>query len=400
MATAQTYEFGPYRLDVPKCRLLRQGEPVALTGKAFDILLALIERRDRVVDKAELMQLVWPDSFVEEANLTQHIFVLRKILGEDASGSHYIETVPRRGYRFAAEIREATPAPIPAAAATPTPTSESVAGMTGVNRNTRTVAIAAALAVALAIGAFAAWRVSKQPTGESNPLPTIAVLPFKVINPEPTDEHLGLGMTDALITRLGNVRRIIVRPSSAVWQYAAGSADPARAARELRVSTVVDGTVQKSGDRIRVTVQLVDIGAAAALWSQTFDERFTDIFAVQDSISRQVAEALVPNLTGGERNRIGRSYTNSIAAYQLYVRGRYHWNRRSDADLLKSIELFQQAIREDAGYAMSRSVCTWRRSRRWRNPPPGRLDPERWARSVTRTRPPAGRLMRGESSRR
>src|SRR5687767_11323783 len=106
MAIAQGYEFGPYRLDVPKLRLLRDGKPVALTGKTFDVLVALVERRDRVVDKGELMQLLWPDSFVEEANLTQHIFMLRKTLGEDASGAHYIETVPRRGYRFAADVRE------------------------------------------------------------------------------------------------------------------------------------------------------------------------------------------------------------------------------------------------------------------------------------------------------
>ena len=173
------YDFGPFRLDPPKRLLLREGRPLALTPRAFDILVVLIENRGRVVDKDELMRLVWADVVVEEANLTQSVFTLRKLLGDGPHEHRYIATVPRRGYQFVADVCETHPA----------------------------------------------WPPSTRP---DSPARSLAVLPFAALGRE-VDEYMGLGLADALITRMGNIRQIVVRATSAVRPYVGRATDPVSA---------------------------------------------------------------------------------------------------------------------------------------------------------------------------
>jgi DNA-binding winged helix-turn-helix (wHTH) protein/tetratricopeptide (TPR) repeat protein len=299
------YEFGAFRVDPGKRLLLRDGQPVALTAKAFDTLLALIENRGRVLEKDELMRLVWPDTVVEESNLSQNVFTLRRVLGEQPHEHRYIATVPRRGYQFVAEVRQT-----PATAA---------AGPPSVNHAPR----------------------------------SIAVLPFISLGPKDTDEYLGLGMADALITRLGNIRRIIVRPTSAVRAYVGQTPDPVAAGRSLGVDMVLEGSIQRAGERIRVTVQLVSVDAAASVWGDRFDERLPDIFAVQDSISLRLAAALVSTLTAEEKVRIERRHTDDHDAHDAYLKGRHHWNTRTEDGLKKAVRHFEQAIALDPRYALA-----------------------------------------------
>ena len=196
---ARFMEFGPFRLDVVRRRLLNEGRAVPLTSKVFDTLLALVEGGGEVVEKEDLMKKVWPDSFVEEGNLTQNISVLRKTLGESPGAHRYIVTVPRVGYRFVAGVKRLSPDTSPPTAA-PTEVTASA------------------------------------------PDPSLAVLPFRLLaHAGGEDEYLGLGMADALITRLSNIRRLVVRPTSAVLKYASPSQDPAAAGRELQVGPVLKG---------------------------------------------------------------------------------------------------------------------------------------------------------------
>jgi len=298
------YAFGPFRLEVSERRLLRDGEPVPLAPKMFDTLVVLVENSGRLVDKDQLMTAVWPDTFVEEGTLARNISDLRKALGEVSSERKYIETVPKRGYRFVANLRE-------------TPDSSVV-------------------------------PAKIKATGEAR---SIAVLPFKSLGADDEDERLGLGIADALITRLSNIRRIRVRPTSAVFRYL-GSRNAAEiAGMELNVQAVLDGSIQRSNDRIRITVQLVSVRDGAALWAAKFDERLTDIFTVEDSISEQVVAALTSRLTGEERRLLRKRYTDSADAYQAYVRGRYFWNKRSIESLNLGVECFKQAIALDPAYA-------------------------------------------------
>lgn len=259
------YRFGPFQLDIAEQVLLRDGQSLPLKPKVFDVLAVLVENSGRVVCKDELMKQVWADSFVEEGNLSVSIFEIRKALGGRKNGHRYIETVPRRGYRFVASVTDA---------GQPT-TLKDENGRGGAAR-------------------LLAGKEGYPITSKGS----IAVLPFKFIGGA-GNEYLGLGMADALITRLSNLRQVIVRPTSSVHKYIRAQ-DPVLAGKELGVEWVLDGSVQKSRKRIRATVQLVSVADGVLLWADKFDEKFTDILAVEDSISEQVARALAPKLSGEE----------------------------------------------------------------------------------------------------
>ncbi len=305
-------EFGRFHIDPLRRLLSRDGHPVPLVPKAFDTLLALIERRGQTVEKAQLMEAVWPDTAVEEGSLTQNIFLVRKALGERPNDHQYIVTVPGRGYQFVASVKEfwaeAGEPPVPAA------------GWSG-------------------------------PRGPATPM-AIAVLPFNPMGAEIHDRYLGLGMADALITRLSSVKHISVRPTSAIANYASGR-DPLTTGRELGVDFLLDGNIQDLGDRIRVTVQLVRMRDAAIVWGGKFDEQFGNIFRVQDSISGQVARSLLPILSSEETSLLNKRHTENVEAYQAYIKGRYFWNKRTEKGLKTSILYFQKAIEIDPAYALA-----------------------------------------------
>jgi serine/threonine-protein kinase len=182
---------------------------------------------------------------------------------------------------------------------------------------------------------------------------TIAVLPFKPIVQNDEDQALELGMADTLIAKLSNNREIVVRPISAVRNYGALEQDPQAAGRELKVESVLDGYIQRRGDHIRVTARLLSVGDGRQLWAGQFDEKMTDIFAVQDAISERVAAALAVPLTSEARAGLMRRYTENVEAYQLYLRGRYFLSQRLPEALQKAIESFRQAISLDANYALA-----------------------------------------------
>jgi DNA-binding winged helix-turn-helix (wHTH) protein/TolB-like protein len=361
------YEFGPFQIDVGNRLLLRAGEPVPLTIKAFDTLLFLVENSGRVLEKDELMRMVWPDTAVEENNLTQNISALRKVIGDDPAGRKYIETLPRRGYRFAAAVNEIwgdgpdlilekqtrsrivieqesdhEPRTEIAAAGSPATASPAPAIAHKFTQRWKLAAVSF-LVIGIAAGAYI-W-------GSSAPRArTLAVLPFKPLAAGDSDPYLELGMADALITRLSNIKQITVRPTSSVLKFATGP-DPVAAGRELGVESVLDGSVQRSGDKIRITVRLVRVSDGASLWADTFDENFTNIFRVQDAISERMAGALALKLTGEEKKSIAKRYTDNTEAYQEYLKGRFYWAKWSPASLRTAIVHFEAAIKEDSAYA-------------------------------------------------
>jgi len=181
----------------------------------------------------------------------------------------------------------------------------------------------------------------------------IAILPFRPINPEQRDEYLELGIADALITRLSDIKQVVVRPTSAVRKYTDLEQDPVAIGKEMLVESVLEGCIQKLSDRIRVTARLVRVEDGSSLWSGKFDEDFTDIFAVEDSISERVAAALALRLTGDDRERLRKRYTDNTAAYNAYLKGRYYWNKRTEESLNKAVEYFNQAAEIDPDYALA-----------------------------------------------
>jgi serine/threonine-protein kinase len=304
----KVFQFGPFRLDTEQHLLLRDGEIVPLTRKAFDTLSLLVENSGRVLQKEEMMKSIWPDSFVEEATLAQNVFTLRKVLGESPTGPHYIETVPKRGYRFIAKVSEA---------------SRSEGGQV--------------------IGGRADGNLNDR---------ALAVVPFKTLSADENEEYFGLGMADALITRLSNIKEILVRPTSAVLKYNRQDHDIFNAGRELKVPLVVDGIIQRLGDRIRVTVQLVNIENGAPLWAHKFDEKFNDVFAIQDIISEKIAEALTLELTSAQKLLLTKSHTKNSEAYRNYLKGCYHWSKWTEEGFRKSIDFFERATEIEPDYAL------------------------------------------------
>ncbi|HEX8650668.1 MAG TPA: protein kinase [Pyrinomonadaceae bacterium] len=198
-----------------------------------------------------------------------------------------------------------------------------------------------------------ASAVPSTASGSAQGIKTLAVLPFKPLSGKSQDQVLEIGMTDALITKLSNVRQIVVRPTSAVLKYVDFAKDSLAAGREQGVDSILEGKVQRSGDKIRVTVQMVRVSDGTPLWAETFDGKFTDIFVVQDSISERVAAALQLELTGEERGNLAKRYTESTEAYQLYLKGRYVWSQFTPASHLRAIKYLEQAIAHDPDYALA-----------------------------------------------
>jgi len=224
------------------------------------------------------------------------------------------------------------------------------------NNRRRRLAFAASLVILIGLTLVFtyAWTSRKsQETKTAATVTSLAVLPFKPIGAGEEDEYLGLGMADALITKLGNIQKINIRPTSAVRRYDAPNQDPVAAGRELGVEAVIEGSVQRVGGRIRVTVQLVSVKDRTPLWAEKFDEQFTDIFAVQDRISEQVARALTLTLSSTEKELLTKHFTENSDAYQLYLKGRYFWNKRTVEGLNKGISYFNEAVEKDPSYALA-----------------------------------------------
>ena len=216
-----------------------------------------------------------------------------------------------------------------------------------------TGAILVTSALVIGFWAFSHRHSQKVANALSSPEKRIAVLPFKPLVPENRDQVLELGMADSLIAKLSNIREIVVRSLNSVRKYSGLDQDPVAAGRELEVSSVLEGNVHKSSDRIRVSARLINVADGYSLWANTFDEKFTDVFAVQDAISQKVADALALRLSGEENKRLTRRYTENVEAYQLYLTGRYHWNKLTPPEITKSIEFFKKAIELDPTYALA-----------------------------------------------
>jgi TolB-like protein/DNA-binding winged helix-turn-helix (wHTH) protein/Tfp pilus assembly protein PilF len=328
------YEFGHFRLDPAQRILLRDGRLVSLTPKVFGLLLLLVENSGRFVGKDEIMREVWPDTFVEESSLTKNISILRKLLDEGADSAARIETLSKRGYRLVGEVGRA-----------PNVSNEAV-----VRRRFRAGALTTE---GVEDGGPAAARDVSALGATTAEVRSLAVLPFRTLGGGRADEYLGLGLADVLITQLGNTGEIVVRPTSAVLKYAESPLDSVSAGSELGVDAVVEGSVQQVGTRLRVTVQVVGVREGVALWADKFNAEFTDIFAVQDSISGQVARALTLKLTDERRGRLLKRYTESAEAYHAYLKGRYFWNKRNVEGFKKAVAHFEAAIEGDPTYALA-----------------------------------------------
>jgi DNA-binding winged helix-turn-helix (wHTH) protein/TolB-like protein/Tfp pilus assembly protein PilF len=339
--------FGEFRLDLVRRQLLdAKGMAVELSPRHFDALAYFVEHRGEMLDKDRLFGALWPGQVVEENSLNKLVSALRKTLGDDGEARRFLLTVPRRGFRFVAEVRQvaANKAPVPNVEPASAPSSEP-------KWHRRAWLVVSAVAATTGVGAgLWTWqqRADHRP-GEATT--TLAVLPFKPLSDAARDEALELGMADSLITRLSAARGVIVRPVSAVRRYLALDSEPLRAAQELGAAWVLEGTIQQQGERTRVSARLLDASNGTAAWSGSFDETFTHVFDVQEAISRRVADVLMPRLIERDRDALGGSGTRNAKAYRLYLEARYHSLLFTTEAYRQAIALYEQAIAADPRYA-------------------------------------------------
>ena len=332
-AESEAYAFGPYVLDRSKRALVRGGEPVSVTPKAFDLLAVLAENGGNVVSKETLMSRLWPDTAVEEGSLAFQISTLRKALGD----GRYIVTVPGRGYQLAGPV-----GPVDSGAIEAIVRDEERTTITVSDDRKPMVLVAAAIVAVIAVMAGAWFLMRKRPEAGVS-IHSIAVLPFKPIAGAQRDEALELGMADTLITRLSHLANVTVSPTSAVRRFNKLDQDPLAAARDLGVDSVLEGSLQRGTDRIRVTVRLLRAADGRSLWAEQYDAKALDLFAVEDKVADGVARSIAPALSGREHQLLAKRTTADPVAYDLYQKGVY-WKER---DPRRALEFFERALARD-----------------------------------------------------
>lgn len=364
-ADKELFEFDSFLLDPTEHLLLRDGEPVPLEPKVFETLLVLI-RQGRLVGKEELMQAVWPDSFVEESNLTRNISVLRKALNRTDGGPQYIETVPKRGYRFVGELRapagERADLILQTARVSVVVEEEESGEIATEQHDTATPwkrrslgqlkshKLAVALTVALLMAAVTAAAYISSFFGSGQAIDSIAVLPFVNEGGDPDTEYLTDGITDSLINSLSQLPTLKVMSRNSVFHYKGQETDARAAGKELRVRAVLTGLVVIRGDSLSIRIELVDVRDNSHLWGRQYPRKLSDLPAVPAELACDVSEKLRLRLSGEDKQRLLKRDTVNPEAYDLYLKGRYYLNALTPEGDKRGLEYFQRAIEIDSHY--------------------------------------------------
>jgi TolB-like protein/Flp pilus assembly protein TadD len=327
------FTFGPFRLDVKDLVLRRGDAEIPLTRKAVETLLLLVENAGHVMGKETLLERVWPGTFVNEATLAQNVLTLRKALGKQASGENYIGTVPKRGYRFEAAVTESTPAD-------PSFRNAALYGLLIV-------------VVVIAISAVYFMRTQRVPTS-GNIAPTriqsIAVLSLTNLSGDSSQDYLADGITEAITTDLAKFRSLRVVSRTSAMQYDGRKKPLPEIAHELHVDAVVEGSVMRSGGRVRVTAQLIQVVNDRHIWAESYEREQRDLMALQNDVARDIAEHVQAQITSEDRRRLSTARPLNPAAHEEYLKGRFFWNKRTENGYLDAIDHFLRAIQIDPEY--------------------------------------------------
>jgi adenylate cyclase len=295
------FQFGEFFLNVAERRLSRRGESVPLTPKVFDTLLLLVHNAGHLVEKEVFLKHLWPDAFVEESSLAQNISVLRRALGDEGNGDGFIKTVPKRGYRFVAQVKLSRERP-----------------------------------------------EQLSPPNDAS----IAVLPFANLSADTSNRYFCDGLAEELINALARLERIRVVARTSAFSFKGKEADVREIGRKLKVSTVLEGSVRKSGNRLRITVQLINAANGYHLWSERYDTQMQDIFEVQDEITLAVVDALKLKLLGNEKSAILKHHTEDPGAYLFYLKGQYYRWKTAPEEFRKCSDYFERAVNADPSFAL------------------------------------------------
>jgi TolB-like protein/DNA-binding winged helix-turn-helix (wHTH) protein/Flp pilus assembly protein TadD len=321
---AHVIRFGPFELDVRSGELRKRGRKILLQEQPFQILLMLLERAGDVVLREEIRQRLWPeDTFVQFApSINAAIQRLREAMGDSADQPRYVQTVARRGYRLLETVKTA---------------GNGMEGPGGI----------------VASAGSSSLRVAG--TRRGNALHSIAVLPFANASSDPNGDFLSEGITENIINGLSKIAELRVTPTSTVFRYRRKAMDPQAIGHELRVGVVLVGRVTQRDATLVVSAELLDVTEGTQLWGERYNRKLADLFEIEQEIAKKISESLRVKLSGKEEERLTKRFTDNSEAYQLYLRGRHWWSRRTPDTLKRGQQYFQQAIEKDAGYALAYS---------------------------------------------
>ena len=298
--------FGPFRLDLDAETLFHGGEPVPLGRRAIALLALLAKRAGAPVSKEALIEAAWPDQAIEDSNLTVQIAAVRRIFETLAGGANWIETLPRRGYRYVGPAVDAHPDPAPAATALTLPDK-----------------------------------------------PSVAVLPFTNLSGDPEQDYFADGMVDDIITGLARLNWLFVIARNSTFAYKGRAVDVKQVGRELGVRYVLEGSVRKAGDSVRVTGQLIDASTGVHVWAERFDRNSDDVFALQDDIAQSAVGAIAPSVRRAEVDRVKRKRSDSLDAYDLVLRAQHDVDSGMPEEVTRALALLERAIELDPAYALA-----------------------------------------------
>ena len=349
----RSYRFGNFELDLAKESLLRDGEKLNINHRMFQVLRLLIESRGQIVSKVEFFEKVWEGSFIEDNNLTVAITALRKALGDSSKQPRFIENIPRKGYRFIAEVVPHSQLATAELIEKNVIPAEMPGGHPSTRFRARLIAVgsAAILIVIMAIASFGYKTFWRSGVPAAKPIDSLAILPFVESSAE--NEYLADGLTESIINDVSRITRLRVIDRNSAFQYKDEPLDAARAGRELNVRAIVTGKVERQGDSFVVSVEMFDAESNSQIWRQQFRRRADDLFAIQREVSEAIAKNALSGSSEMEQRRIAKRPTNDPEAYDLYLKGRYYWNKRSNADVLRAIDLFRAAIDRDPTFAFA-----------------------------------------------
>ncbi|HXM23720.1 MAG TPA: winged helix-turn-helix domain-containing protein [Terriglobales bacterium] len=373
MATAIPFErfrFGVFEVDLRSGELRKQGIKIKLHDQPFQILAMLVEHPGEVVTREQLQQRLWPaDTFVDfDRGLNSAVKKLRDALGDSAEIPRYVETLPRRGYRFIGSLSNASTSKAEPAAGVPGRVIEEKSSAASEEAETKVPAVsgprsrwmlwapAAALVslLVLLVGFDAgSWREKLLARATPIHIRSIAVLPLENLSGDPAQEYFTDGMTDALITNLAQISSLKVISRTSVIRYKGTKKTLPEIGRELNVDGVVEGAVVRSGERVRVDAQLIEVKTDRHLWASSYERNLGDVIVLQNDIARAVANEVQVKLTPQEQAHLQRADSVDPQAYESYLRGRYFWNKGTDVAVRKSIDYFQQAIQRDPNYPLA-----------------------------------------------
>lgn len=345
MKSNHLYGFGAYQLDAEERVLFRDGQPVTLPPKDLETLLVLVERAGHIVEKEQLLDKVWPGVFIEEGNLARHIFNLRQVLGDGADGSKYIETIPRRGYRFVAAVQQVSAesgAPAPAPQTYP-PAPVEVEPRLERNIWLWPLALLAVVAAAV-LSARHFW-----PTRNASPQKAmLAVLPFANLSGDAHEDYFADGLTEEMIAQLGQLQpaKLGVIARTSMVRYKDTKESVAQIGRELGVGYLLEGSVRRGGDRVRVTAQLVQTAEQTHLWAETYERPLTDVLSIQREIAEKITHSLSIQLLPAPDSASASSHVN-LESYDKYLLGLHELGQGTRESESRAIQYFQEAIGKD-----------------------------------------------------